>query len=137
MPAASGQDHVTDGDVRQKIRGVLEQQVQAWNRGDIDGFMEHYWRSDSLTFSSGGKTTRGWQATIDGYKKRYPTPEKMGELTFSDLEMFPMGENAAYVLGQWHLKRAEPVGGNFSLVFRRINQDWQIVHDHTSVKSEQ
>jgi beta-aspartyl-peptidase (threonine type) len=100
--------------------------------------MEHYWKSDDLTFSSGGKTTRGWQATLDNYRKRYPTREAMGRVSFSELEITPLGsstdeDGAAMVLGRWQLDgESEPVGGNFTLVFRKIDGKWVIVHDHTS-----
>ena len=121
-------------DLFDELEDVLQKQAAAWNRGDIDGFMEHYWKSDDLTFSSGGKTTRGWQTTKDNYKLRYPTRERMGRLTFDQLEAFPLGETAALLLGHWHLDRTGPVGGNFSLVFRKIDGAWVIVHDHTSRK---
>src|SRR5262245_14111314 len=115
------------------IQSVLTQQADAWNRGDIDAFMKHYWKSDNLTFSSGGQITRGWQRTKENYQRRYPTREKMGQLTFSDLEITPLGDSAALVLGRWRLKREEsPVSGNFSLVCRKIDDQWVIVHDHTS-----
>ncbi|MCP4510382.1 MAG: DUF4440 domain-containing protein [Fuerstiella sp.] len=116
----------------EQIKSLIANQAEAWNRGDIDKFMESYWKSEKLTFSSGGRTTRGWQATKDGYHQRYPTREQMGLLTFSELEVTPFGD-AALVLGRWHLKRdSEPVGGNFSLTFRLIDGQWLIVHDHTS-----
>ena len=115
-----------------KLESILSEQAAAWNRGDIDGFMQHYWKSEDLTFSSGGHTTRGWQTTKDGYKQRYPTRERMGHLTFDSLEVFPQGDSAALLLGHWHLDRNGPVGGNFSLVFRKIDGKWVIVHDHTS-----
>jgi ketosteroid isomerase-like protein len=114
------------------IEAVLYDQADAWNRGDIDAFMEGYWKSDALSFSSGGKTTRGWQATRDGYKTRYPTRDAMGSLKFSQLEISPIGNDGALVLGNWRLERGEPVGGNFSLVMRKIGGKWVIVHDHTS-----
>jgi len=122
--------------VRVAVRSVLRAQEEAWNRGDIPAFMEHYWKSDDLTFSSGGKTTRGWQATLDNYRKRYPTPRAMGRVSFSELEITPLGEEAAFVLGKWQLDREEPVGGNFTLVFRKIDDRWVIVHDHTSRAEE-
>jgi ketosteroid isomerase-like protein len=121
-------------DLLDALEGILDVQAAAWNRGDIDGFMEHYWKSDELTFSSGGKTTRGWQTTKDNYKLRYPTRERMGHLTFDQLEVFPLGDTAALLLGHWHLDRNGPVGGNFSLVFRKFDGAWVIVHDHTSRK---
>ena len=88
---------------------------------------------DEVTYSASGKTTRGWTATVDGYRERYPTREKMGQVKFSNLEITPLGDSAALVLGQWKLDReSEPVGGNFSIVFRKIDDRWAIVHDHTS-----
>ena len=117
----------------EEILRILEQQAQAWNAGDIDAFMAPYWHSPELTFSSGGKVTRGWQATRDRYHQRYPTPEAMGRLTFSDIEVTQPGSNVALVLGRWRLERAEPIGGSFSLVLRTVAGHWVIVHDHTSI----
>jgi beta-aspartyl-peptidase (threonine type) len=103
----------------------------------VEAFVAHYWQSDDLTFSSGGKTTRGWTATRDRYRERYPTREKMGRLTFSNLATTPLGDAAALVLGEWRLERdAEPVAGNFSLVFRKVDDRWVIIHDHTSQLAE-
>lgn len=120
-------------DPTSKIEAVLTAQAEAWNQGNIDDFMSHYWKSDELTFSSGGKTTRGWTSTRDNYRQRYPTRQQMGQLTFSQLEITPLGDSAALVLGRWRLAREmSPVGGNFSLVFRQIDGQWLIVHDHTS-----
>jgi len=116
-----------------KIETLLRQQTQAWNRGDVPAFMEPYWNSPDLTFSSGGKTTRGWQATYERYVRKYPTRDEMGTLTFSDLEVREVAPRAALVLGRWHLQRRDPIGGNFSLVLRREGDDWVILHDHTSI----
>jgi ketosteroid isomerase-like protein len=121
-------------DLLDTLEGILSEQAAAWNRGDIDGFMQHYWKSEDLTFSSGGHTTRGWKTTKDNYKLRYPTRERMGHLTFDGLEVFPLGDSAALMLGHWHLDRNNPVGGSFSLVFRKTDGAWVIVHDHTSQK---
>jgi beta-aspartyl-peptidase (threonine type) len=119
--------------IRAAVEAVLRAQEEAWNRGDIDAFVDHYWKSDELTFSSGGKTTRGWTDTLTHYRQRYPTPEKMGRLTMSKLEITPLGSGAALVLGQWNLAReSEPLSGNFSLVLRTIGGRWLIIHDHTS-----
>jgi ketosteroid isomerase-like protein len=116
-----------------QIEAVLAAQEQAWNRGDIDEFMKHYWNSDDLTFSSGGETTRGWTSTRDRYRQRYATREQMGQLKFSGLETNLLGDSAALVLGQWRLTlEKSSVGGNFSLVMRRIDGHWLIIHDHTS-----
>lgn len=122
-----------DESIRAAIESVLHVQEQAWNQGDIDAFVEHYWKSEELTFSSEGKTRRGWTETLNRYRERYPTREKMGRLSFKELEITPLCDSAALVLGQWDLERkSEPVSGNFSLVMRRFGDRWLIVHDHTS-----
>jgi len=118
---------------RDRITRILDRQAAAWNRGDVDEFMRYYRRGDDLTFSSGGTTRRGWQATLDRYRTTYPTPEAMGKLTFSGLEFTPLGPDHMLVLGSWHLDRGEDaVGGNFTLVLAYRDGDWCIVHDHTS-----
>ena len=112
---------------------IVEKQSVAWNRGDIEKFMDPYWHDERLTFSSSGKTKRGWQATFENYKKNYPDRATMGRLTFTDLETQELGPDVMLMLGNWHLERSMPVGGNFSLVWRRIDGKWFIVHDHSSV----
>ncbi|MBM4165668.1 MAG: nuclear transport factor 2 family protein [Ignavibacteria bacterium] len=116
-----------------KIHNVLMQQRTAWNNGDIDGYMEGYWKSDSLVFTSGGNVTRGYDSTKAKYKRNYDTKDKMGTLEFSDLEISVLEENVAWVLGKWKLKRAndEP-HGIFTLVMKKFDGEWKIVHDHTS-----
>lgn len=122
-----------DDSATRQITAVLTTQAECWNAGDIDGFMEYYWKSDDLTLSSGGTMRRGWDETNARYRKRYPTPERMGKLTFLKLEIRLLGETAALVLGEWRLVReADPIGGNFTLVMQRHADDWVITHDHTS-----
>ncbi len=118
------------------IRTVLDAQCDAWNRGDVEGYMDGYSRSEDTVFVSGDNVARGWQTVLDRYKKNYNSREKMGSLTFSDLETTLVGNDAAIVLGRWHLKRAndEP-HGRFTLIFRKTKQGWKIVHDHTSSAS--
>lgn len=117
------------------FRAILDRQAAAWNRGDIDGFMRDYWKSEELSFSSGGETTYGWRATYDRYRRRYDTPEKMGTLTFGSLAWHSLGARAALVRGDWHVARAAgDIGGNFSLVFERMDGRWVIIHDHTSTR---
>ena len=111
---------------------VVQKQSAAWNRGDLSEFMSPYWNDERLTFSSGGKTKRGWKATLENYKKNYPDRATMGKLTFSELETQELGSEAMLMLGKWHLEREAPVGGNFSLVWKRIDGKWVIVHDHSS-----
>ncbi len=124
-----------DPDVTE-ITELMSKQVRAWNAADIPEFMKYYWKSDKLTFSSGGTTRRGWKATLESYQKKYPTPEKMGQLRFSNLEIDVLGEGVALVLGEWQLKRADDpdIGGNFSLVFRKLEGHWLIIHDHSSAR---
>jgi ketosteroid isomerase-like protein len=115
------------------IRAVLEAQRDAWNRGDIEGYMDGYERSDETVFVSGDNVTHGWQTVLERYKKGYDTREKMGTLTFSDLEITPLGKNAAIVLGRWSLKRtSDQPHGRFTLIFKHTKQGWKIIHDHTS-----
>jgi len=115
------------------IRAVLDSQRDAWNRGDIEGYMDGYDRSLDTVFVSGDRINRGWQMVLDRYKKSYDSREKMGQLTFSDVEITMLSKDAAAVLGRWRLKRAndEP-HGTFTLLFRKTKSGWKIVHDHTS-----
>jgi ketosteroid isomerase-like protein len=115
------------------IRAVLEAQAAAWNRGDVPAYMDGYDRSPKTEFVGGDSITRGWQQVLDRYKQKYDTREKMGTLTFSDLEINVLSADAALVLGRWRLKRAndEP-HGTFTLLFRKTKAGWRIVHDHTS-----
>ncbi len=122
-----------DAKLAAAIRAVIEAQRDAWNRGDIEGYMDGYARSEETVFISGDSVTHGWQTVLDRYKKGYDTREKMGALTFSDLEFNQLSKDAVAVSGRWHLQRAgdEP-HGRFTLIFRRTKAGWRIVHDHTS-----
>src|SRR5438309_2616134 len=102
------------------IRAVLEAQAAAWNRGDLEGYMDGYDRSSNTEFVGGDTITRGWQTVLDRYRRNYNSREKMGVLTFSELEISILSKDAALVLGRWHLKRAsdEP-HGTFTLLFRK------------------
>ncbi|MCY2984251.1 MAG: nuclear transport factor 2 family protein [Planctomycetota bacterium] len=122
----------TLGSTGEELIQVVQKQSGAWNRGDLTEFMSPYWNDERLTFSSGGKTKRGWKATFENYKENYPDRSTMGKLTFSDLETQELGSEAMLMLGKWHLEREAPVGGNFSLVWKRIEGKWVIVHDHSS-----
>src|SRR6184192_2275390 len=116
-----------------QIRSVLRAQQDAWNRGDIDGFMNGYARSRSTIFVSEDAVRRGWETVRARYKKKYSDRAKMGLLNFSDLEITPVSSNAAVVLGRWKLKRTKDrPHGRFTLIFRKSADGWRIVHDHTS-----
>lgn len=115
------------------IRTVMDDQVAAWNSGDIDGFMAGYWKTEKLVFVSGDTVTRGWQPTLDRYKKNYDSRAKMGVLKFSDLEITMLSKDAAAVLGSWSLAREKDnPHGKFTLIFRKFKEGWRIVMDHTS-----
>lgn len=117
-----------------KIKAVLDSQVEAWNRHDLEGFMNGYWQSESLTFYSGGINVSGWKTTLDRYRDRYMSAgNEMGHLDFSDLQIELLGSTGAFVRGHWRLKMsASEPGGLFTLVFRKTGNGWKIVHDHTS-----
>lgn len=116
-----------------EIRAVMSAQVAAWNRGDIDGFMDGYAKSAQTEFVSGAKITRGWQTVRDNYRKKYDNREKMGTLKFSEIKVTPLASDAAIVLGRWQLVRPkDKPHGTFTLLFRRTPAGWRIVHDHTS-----
>ena len=125
---------------RAAIQKVLDDQVEAWNQGDLVGFMGGYWQdqdspNQKLTFFSGGDSTSGWQATYERYVRRYKGDgaEEMGTLEFSDRDILLLGGESAVVRGRWHLDRQkEPVGGLFTLFFQKKAGHWYIVHDHTS-----
>jgi ketosteroid isomerase-like protein len=119
------------------IQKVMEVQTAAWNRGDIDGFMQGYWNSPDMKFVSGDNVARGWQAALDRYKKSYDSKAKMGILTFSGLEINILSKDAAIVLGNWALEREvegvkDNPHGKFTLIFRKFKDGWKVVHDHTS-----
>jgi ketosteroid isomerase-like protein len=122
-----------DNKAEAAIRIVIEAQREAWNRGDIPGYMDGYDRSLKTEFVGGDEITRGWQTVLDRYQKKYDSREKMGVLTFSELGITMLSTDTALVLGRWRLKRAsdEP-HGVFTLLFRKTKAGWRIVHDHSS-----
>ena len=121
-----------------EIQSVLTAQQDAWNRGDIDGFMNGYARSASTVFVSEDEVGRGWETVRDRYRVKYSDRAKMGTLSFSEIEVTMLSSDAAVVLGRWKLKRAkdEP-HGRFTLIFKRLSEGWRIVHDHTSAAASQ
>ena len=119
-----------------RIRSVLREQQEAWNRGDIDGFMNGYALSASTVFVSDDTIRRGWETVRARYREKYSDRAKMGALTFSDLEITLLSPDAAVVLGRWSLKRAnDQPHGRFTLIFKLLPEGWRIVHDHTSAAS--
>lgn len=127
-PPALAQESVEAG-----IESVLTAQQAAWNAGDIETFMQGYWDSPDLRFASGGSVTYGFDETLRAYRERYGGAEAMGRLSFTDLDIEPLSDDAAMAFGRWRLDRkTDAPGGLFTLIFRKKDGDWVIVHDHTS-----
>ncbi len=115
-------------------------QEKTWNDGNIKAFMKYYWHNDSLKFIGSKGITYGWQKTLDNYLKSYPTKKEMGILTFTIIECTQLSETSIYVIGKWNLKKEgldslatnKVVGGHFTLLWKKIHNNWLIVADHTS-----
>ncbi|KIC92116.1 DUF4440 domain-containing protein [Flavihumibacter sp. ZG627] len=115
------------------IRNLLQQQQEDWNRGNIEAFMQGYWKSDSLMFIGSSGVTYGFKNTWERYKKNYDSRDKMGELKFDLLHVNRLANDAFMVVGKWHLKRTVgDIGGIYTLILRKIGGKWVIISDHTS-----
>ncbi|MBN8677011.1 MAG: nuclear transport factor 2 family protein [Chitinophagales bacterium] len=116
-----------------EIRRIMAAQESAWNRFDLEGFMEGYWHSDSLKFIGSKGLTYGWQKTLDNYRKSYATPEAMGKLKFTIITVEVLSRKSAFVIGQWRLDRKQDVlSGYYTLLWKKIKGKWVIVADHSS-----
>jgi ketosteroid isomerase-like protein len=116
-----------------KIRQLLHAQTESWNRGDIEGFMQTYWKSDSLMFIGKSGVTRGWQKTLENYKKGYPDTVAMGKLSFNILSVRQVSGEHCFVVGKWMLKRSiGDLSGHYTLLLQKIKGQWVIVADHSS-----
>lgn len=133
LPPTAALSAGTGPDERAAILAMMQRQVEGWNTGSIDAFMEGYLRSDSLRFASGGETTYGWHTMLERYRRGYPTRERMGRLVFSDVSVDILSPDAAAAFGRWTLHRdADAPTGLFTLILRKGPEGWRIVHDHTS-----
>ena|SRR5437899_1675093 len=121
-------------EAKKAIQQVLADQVAAWNKGDLKGFMAGYQRSADTTFYSGGTVLKGWDAVLERYEKRYQGEGKeMGKLTFRDIDIQVLSADSALVRGRFELKLSKDMPtGLFTLLFRKTPEGWRIVHDHTS-----
>jgi len=122
---------IEKGDVK-TVSNNMKAQVLAWNKADIKGFMDHYWNSDSLMFIGSKGVTYGWQKTYDNYVKNYPNKEAMGILKFTIIKTEQLSKTSVYIIGKWELEKEKPAGGHFTLLWKKINNKWVIVSDHTS-----
>ncbi|MGE0078609.1 MAG: hypothetical protein AB7S48_12180 [Bacteroidales bacterium] len=115
------------------ITTAMNSQAQCWSNGDIDGFMDGYWKSDSLRFLGHRGLTKGWQTTLDNYKKAYPDKGAMGRLIFDYISFEPMNEKQMFVVGKWTLEReTDTLGGYYSLLWQKIDGEWKVIFDHTN-----
>ncbi len=129
---AQAQNTETDTD-KKAIRQVMADQEAAWNRADLEGFMQGYWKSDSLRFIGSRGLTYGWQATLDNYKKSYPGAEAMGKLTLGIVSLEMLSPENAFMIGKWRLVRTkDELSGHFTLLWRKVNGKWVVVADHSS-----
>jgi uncharacterized protein (TIGR02246 family) len=121
----------TDKDIK-AIRATMDKQLEGWNKGSVDAFMEGYWKSDKFTFQSSSRI-HGFDALVAMYKKNY-AGDKMGTLNFKDIEIKPLAKDLYLVLGRWHVVtiKKEEKQGLFTLIFRKIDGKWKIIHDHSS-----
>jgi len=114
------------------VSNIMSAQVLAWNNADIKSFMDYYWQSDSLMFIGSKGVTYGWQKTYDNYIKNYPNKVAMGVLKFTIIKTEQLSKTSIYIIGKWELEKEKPVGGHFTLLWKKINNKWVIVADHTS-----
>lgn len=125
-----------DSKVFEQIKMILFQQEEAWNKGDIDAFMTAYWNSEELQFGGANGITKGWQKTLDNYKRGYPDQASMGKLSFVIKDTTRHSKSVVSLTGSWELEREnDRPGGHFLLIWRKIEGEWKIVVDHTSAKA--
>lgn len=125
--------HAQGGKDEQKIRKLLATQTEAWNRGDIEGFMDTYWKSDSLMFIGKSGVVWGWRGTLENYKKGYPDTAAMGKLSFDIIQVKPLSKTHYFVVGKWMLQRtAGNLSGHYTLLLQKRKGRWVIVADHSS-----
>ncbi len=115
------------------IRDIINEQTEAWNRADIESFMKGYWKSDSLLFIGKNGVKRGWNTTLQNYKKGYPDTTAMGKLSFDIISVQRLSFQYFYVAGKWFLRRTiGDLNGYYTLLFKKINGQWLIISDHSS-----
>jgi hypothetical protein len=115
------------------IRAVFNAEQIAWNNGNMEGYMEGYWKSDSLQFMSERGINHGWQETLDGYKKRYADIAAMGTLSYELLKVTRLAPNIYVVMGKYHLIRSiGNLDGVFTAILKKIDGKWVTVYDHSA-----
>jgi hypothetical protein len=123
------QEKVEDRE-KEAIKAVLTLQQNAWNNYDIETFMEGYWKSDELKFYGAGGVIKGWQSTLERYKKSYPSKAHFGKLNFVLQDISKINNGAYSVMGEFHLTReVGNANGIFMLIVKKIEGDWKIIAD--------
>jgi len=128
------ENSIDSTEIKKNIYLVMDSQIRAWNDGNIEEYMSGYYPSDSLRFASGGSVSYGWEETLERYQRGYPDKESMGILSFTEIDIKVISDDAALVFGRWKLERVSNTSssGLFTLVFQKTNIGWRIIHDHTS-----
>jgi ketosteroid isomerase-like protein len=135
LTSCSKRESGADPSAQADIDAVLKKQVAAWNAGDLDGYMDGYWKSDSVRFVSNTSVTSGWKTTLERYRRGYPDKSTMGSLQFEDVTIDVLSSESAVVFGKWLLMREKDAPwGYFTLLMKKTSQGWKVVHDHTSGK---
>lgn len=115
-----------------EIKRLMQEQQDAWNEGDMAGYMQAYWSSDSLLFIGRRGMHYGWQTTLDNYRQSYPDRAQMGELLFENKQMRLTDPHSAWVAGRWNLFReSDTLKGSYLLVWEKIDGAWKIIADHS------
>jgi hypothetical protein len=115
---------------KEAILSVMALQETAWNNHDLEGFMEGYWKNDSLKFYGGSGLTKGWENTLNNYKKGYPTKDESGFLKFVINDVSKIEDHTYWVMGEYHLTRdVGNANGVFIIIFKKINGEWKIIAD--------
>ncbi len=118
--------------IQNEIQLIMKQQQESWNSGSIDGFMQYYWKSDEFTFQSGDRRLQGWDELLAMYQQNY-SGENMGTLDFTDIEIHVLSNDVAYVLGRWRVTKHDSFKqGLFTLIFKKFDNGWRIIVDHSS-----
>ena len=119
-----------------EINHLLDKQVVAWNEGNLEKFMETYWKSEKLSFVGSRGPTYGWQSTLDNYKKGYPNKQAMGKLNFTILNISKIDNKTVLVIGKFDLARKiGDLSGHYTLVVQKIKGEWLIISDHSSAEN--
>jgi len=134
--SSCGNDELSEAD-REAILKVFQMTEDAWNEGDIDTFMEGYWKSDKLVFVGASGPVYGYQATLDRYKINYPNKEAMGKLSFEILDVRKIDKNSVIFIGKFHLSRTiGDLQGHYTLIWKKIDGQWLIISDHSGTEVE-